>query len=287
MKRAKATTDMKIREYYKKLSEFMQKDISARAVLYIAIVYVWLLALLAMLVTKASISEGLFTEATGIVLAVFLIDVLIRSERREKLNEANRLNAEGVKQMTNIALARISTHVGYANPGELLEILTAKSITADEFAKEAQKLVDSKEMKLYLAKFEKLDKKIIKLLDELVPVIQGGSEIITKALKKMHPAPNPTLLEKIENSHIEATGMLTARKEILHGIFVVVPKKVKKQSKKDEKIWKDGTNLMWEHIMNTDREGALGSVESLLKRIVQDYVFVVEQADKNNLHADV
>jgi hypothetical protein len=265
-----------------KIGKILRKEVSTRWLLYVIIGSSWLLCLIVLLLTDYPIVEGLFTEATGVVVAVFLIDLLLRAERAERLKKTNALNAKGVELDVSIAAARIAKLVGYE------DFPTFDDATTEQYKAKIEEMTKSAEWHNYMAQYKTLNKKIIRLIKLAEPVIEKNRKMISDSMHEAYPAPNPLIIEKIDRIHSEMLGRLSARQQIVEVILVEVPKKFngfKDRSAKDKKIWKDGTEVLWAKVMN-DEDG-LGSIEGYFKSLLNDYTLIKEQARDNNLHFDV
>jgi hypothetical protein len=262
----------------------LHTELSARQLLYVVIGGLWLICLAILLTTGYSVIEGLFTEATGVVVSVFLIDLLLRAERKERLKRANEINTKSVDIFVAIAAARIGGLVG------LKDVFSFDDLTDEQYKTKIKEITQSKEWSSYMAQYGTLNKRIIKLVKQAQPVIEQNRKMISEAMHKMYPAPNPSIIEKVDQIHLEMRGMLEARQFMVEAILVKVPKEFngfKDQSEKDKKIWKEGTEVMWAKVINGEDRGTLGSIEGHFKALLNDYTFIKEQAQKNNLYFDV
>ena len=259
----------------------MNKKLSARQLLYATIGVLWFFCLVLLLTTDSSVVEGLFTEACGVAVSVFLIDLLLRSERKEKLKKTNELNAKGMELDAAIAVARIAGITGYKDFPSLEEL------TTDQFRANVKKFTQSKEWHNYIDQYDTLSKEIVGLIKRAEPVIEKNREMISVSMHKMYPAPSPSIMDRIDRQHLEMLGRFDVRKSMVEAMLIEVPKKMNgfnNKSEKDKKIWEDGTKLLWSKVINGE---GLGSIKKYFESLLDDYILIKELAEENDLHFDV
>lgn len=158
----------------------------------------------------AGLLNGLLSNLIIFIIAIFIIDKLIKNIEKKKLKKINERSSYFISFSINTLIFKILKHLKIFSDETLKGKTPDKDTSNFDFALDEMLKIkkDNKMEKIFRAEvFKEKDRK--KYIDDLSKLIMDGADSIHKGLKEIYPHPAPDVISQIDEVY-KSCGGLTA-----------------------------------------------------------------------------